>query len=294
MVVRRGACAFALFVAFGLLLLGAEGTQAEAPATGSAVIFSGTPSELVIKTGLLSGERLPACSVFDVRVTALNGRAYLTTRSFGDARLAHAGNGECPPPADPRWASLLDLGSETGTHRVAIRLASERSRADERTGEIVAFGDAGEIAVARVIVRREPAMRLWPEVKWFVGFILPALVAYLIAQRAARSTERRKERNSLAVFRTAEKAKVDALVRDVRTALTGSRIQNGGAQVLQSLRTQEIIPALPIDDAEKLVHLCEQNDMDGIVQLLRRLFPHHADQLVKPATGRVSRAAATE
>ncbi|HEY0413807.1 MAG TPA: hypothetical protein VGD66_11750, partial [Allosphingosinicella sp.] len=270
----------------GLVLAPDEDAQARAAVPRSAVVFSRTPAELVAQARWLGGEEPPPCAVFDVRVLALSGPAYLATRSLGEARLALVENGTCPPAADPRWSPHVPLAPAPGIHRVALRVASEPSRADERGGEIVAFDATGEIALAKVIVRREPVMRIWPEVKWFVGFILPALIAFLFAQRAARSTERRRERNNLAVFRTAEKEKVDALFRDVKIVIAGDGFREAGAQVLQTLRTQQIIPALPIDDAETLVRLCEKNDLTGIARLLRRLFPQHADQLAKAAPRR--------
>lgn len=270
----------ALIVSFACLFPANEGAGQPAPAPSA--IFSNVPSEIAVQGLLPSGESPPPCSFFNIRLLGTQAPVLLTTSGLGDARLAPAASGDCPGDADRRWAREVRLAQTLARQRVAIRLTAEPRGSAERHGRLLAFSSDGPLGSADIIVRRAPPVPLWTELKWFVGFILPALAAYFATRVAVARAERRQQHNDLVVFRTVDKNKVDAVVADVKTVLAGpGKYKHPGWQILQSLRDQDIIAKLPNRDKEALVLLCENDDWKGAAALMARLFPLHADDLAQ-------------
>jgi hypothetical protein len=264
-----------------LAVAGAAAAFASAgPARGTepkpAAVFTGAPAAIVAHGRPGGGETLPDCTFFEVRLVPPATAAWIGTSGLGEARLALAPRGTCPP--SDAWARHVQLATVDGPQTIALRLTSEEDRAEETTGRIVAIGEGGEIGSEKLVVRRESYWPAWFEMKWIAGIIVPALVAFLFARWTVARTERRAQWNNLVVFRTVDKSKVEKLMGDVKTTLDG-KFKHPGGQILQSLRNNDILPNLPNRDKERLVTLCEQDKVDRAVRRFAKLFPLHAAEL---------------
>ena len=273
---RIGTGALALFVIFACLCMAGGSASGTAATPGFSAIFTDIPADVAVRTPLWGEERPPPCSFFAIRVLPAAAPIVLATSGLGPARLAAAPDGGCPPPQDRRWAAEIRVAASGAPQRIALRLLPQGDRDAERTGRIVAIGQSGELGAANLVVRSVPTLSLWPELKWFFGFVVPAFLTFLLGRYTVARAERRKEHADLVVFRTVHKDKVDALIDDAADAAADREYERPGLQILQTLRAQGIIASLPNRDKERLVGLCEKDDVVPAVKLLARLFPLHA------------------
>lgn len=250
-----------------------------AATANSSAIFTGLPSDIAVRTPFWGEEDPAPCAFFNIRIVAGGAPIALATSGLGPAQLAAVPGGGCPPPGDGRWAAEIEVSANAAPQRIALLILPQSDRHAERTGRIVAIGPNGEVGSAAVVVRSVPPVALWPELKWFFGFIVPAFLTFLLGRHTVARAERRKEHADLVVFRTVQKDKVDALIRDTALAVVDPAYKRPGSQVLQTLRSQDIVANLPNRDKERLVALCEKDDIVGVAKLLARLFPLHTKAL---------------
>jgi len=244
-----------------------------------AAVFSGMPAEIARRDRLTGPDVPPPCSVFDVRLRQATGPVRLTTNGLGDSRLAPAPGGTCPQAG---WEADIALAETAERQPVALKvgdLAAAEGFGSWK-GRVVAYGPQGDLGGAEVSVIRTPALPLWPEFKWFVGFVLPALAAFGATRLGAHLTKAAEEREALATFRTVEKATVDAVVAEVVTVLGALKTyEHPGWQVLETLRTRGVVKEVPSRDREPLLRQCERDRMGAVARRLMRLFPLHANDI---------------
>lgn len=265
-------------------LMGFCANGAHADETKPSVVFSGLPTEVGRKAGWFGDAAAIPCIVFSVRLAKSSKGPRLTTNGFGSSRLSGAPDRTCPPASDSHWRADIALMETTEIQPIALEISGDviADGIENAKGQIEAYGPEGVLGGVDLTVTSIPKVQLWPAFTWFLGFVLPAFVAYWVTRITERLAATRKEKQDLAVFRTTKKDKVDTFVDEVVTVLRsvpGRQYVNPGLQVLQSLQTHEIIPQLPSWTREKMIRCCEADRLAPVTRQLIRCFPSHAEKL---------------
>src|ERR1044072_702942 len=268
-------------LAASILLAAIPSLQAETSKPERSALITGLPSAIAMRSNWAGAEYRSVCLVFTVRLLGSPPAAVLAANGFDGADVAPAPSGTCP---EQGWGRELRLRPGGGAQHVALRIAPSTGPA-ERTGDVIVYSSAALLGSAPVKVQRSDLLPLWTEFKWAIGFIVPAMVAFLFGLWTAARAERQRARAALVVFRTNKKQDVEKLVGEIRTALTKG-IDRPGLQILQSLQGVGAIGQLPLADQERVVRYCEQDRLWRLLRRLRRLFPLQAEKIKAAAADR--------
>jgi len=263
----------------GLALAGFATAAAAAP-NSISILISGNPSSVRLERPLFGSPIYPPCILF--RVTALRASPTLriTTVGLGASQVAEASGNACPARDGEHWRSQLPvslLGRETRLMALKVdpRLARSEDLAD---GQIVVFDWAGGRESASIKIGATKTSALFTAFQWFLGLLVPAIIAFALGQLAIKLQKRRSERETFDAFRELQAAKIAKACAELSVAFA-SNMDHPGQFAYQVLLQNGVLDSLPAPERRTLTRYCRKDDKTGIVVEMHRHFPSCRDSL---------------
>lgn len=220
------------------------------------------------------------CMVFRVQAatSSIEG-VWITSSGIGTAKFAALSKRSCSE-AGSIWTPSLVLkkldsdGQFVGLIADVTNLAGPGLTA---SGNII-VGKHGEAAtVVPVKVEIPPIGPVTTAFGWFVGVVIPALIAWLLSLGAVAMKKRSDDGESFSRYRYANHQSISDFFRDVYTPLRNN--PNFVREVYRRLISTHILENLPSKEQRKLWYAAQANDQQQFRVQLVQAFPEFANEI---------------
>lgn len=245
----------------------------------SPVLITGAVSEATWWRRESAGGADTPCLLFLVSVSPPHPPLVLTTAGLGRARLAPAPGGRCPAAGTRAWREDLPLPENAVLHRrpIALRLDPDAPPPEGGLleGRVIALAGTAEAGAAVLKVRERPDPPWWQAVQWALPLVASALLAF-VATRAGPILDARQR---FFVYRVLEVEKIEGTMDSLQAVLGDPDVKPPGRYAYAAIRDGGVLAALTNRRQRRIADLCYEDDMDGLVKLMKRLFPRQTESL---------------
>ena len=219
-----------------------------------------------------------ACATFQVFALPSVMEVQLYAAGLGRTLLGEATKeNECPSERSlqPRISlNKRNLADPPIGRLVALQVdASSLSTAGaSMQGSIVALAGNKKVAEAPLKVERSPRSEPFTAITWVFSILIPGVITYWFAQHSTKKAERRGAQAVFRAFRLENMATIQEYLDIVANVLRAEQ-DHPGEQVLRLAAQRELFSKMPARESAPLYDACHTDDMLGVVEALKILFP---------------------